>query len=96
MAIRSSQVSVSAAATRLDVFAPVSGSAGQSRHICVRNFSTTTSVYAGGANVTTPLGYEIPPGASLSIDVGPPEELWARTTAGSAVCHVIMTNVVAP
>lgn len=95
MAIRSSQISVSAAATRLDVFAPVSGSSGQARHICVRNFSTTTPVYAGGVDVTTALGYQIPPGGVLSIDVTPPEQLWARTTAGNAVCHVIMTNVVA-
>lgn len=93
MPIRSNQVTVTAAATRLDVFSPVTGSSGQSVHISVRNASPSTSVWVGGAAVVAASGYEIPPSGTLAVDVTPPDGLWGRTTAGNAVCQILMTNV---
>lgn len=92
MPIRSNQVTVTAAATRLDVFSPVTGSAGQSVHISVRNASAV-SVWVGGVAVLVATGYEVPSGGVLSIDVTPPDGLWGRTAAGNAVCQILMTNV---
>lgn len=87
MAIESRRVSVTAVATLL---APLSGDDGLS--VAVRNADATNSIDLGPEGVVTAAGYQLGPGASVSIDLAPGERLFAVAPAATTVIVHVLSN----
>lgn len=87
MSITSGRVSVTAVATLL---APATGDDGLS--VTVRNADATNSVDLGSEIVATGAGYQLGPGASVSIDIAAGERLFAVAPAATTVIVHVLSN----
>lgn len=89
MPLRSNQISVTTAATRLG-FGPPFG-ADTACSVAARNRGAV-AVFVGGSNVTTANGVQVDPGETFTIELGADEALYGVVSAGTATCHVVQAS----
>lgn len=96
MAVKSSQITLDSTATPVGGFLTqrIVASDKDGLSAVVTN-AGTVAIKIGGADITNANGYELPPGISVSLDLGPREDIWALLASGSTVpVHILTTRSV--
>lgn len=89
MALLVGRVEVGTTATRLDL---ANQGVTNRCSITVRN-RDIVPIFIGNADVTASIGFQVDPGESISVDIIPPQALFAVTAVGVATCHIIQLTV---
>lgn len=86
--IRTSVVTISTAVTIIDGGGDNIYKVG----LLIKNPSSSVTVYIGGSDVDTTIGYPIGPGETLAIDLGQSDALYGRVAASTQTINVIRTK----
>ena len=70
---------------------PVLG--GNGKDITIQNNNVSANVFIGGAGVTTSdFGFKLVPGAAISFNLDPKENVWAVSSTSAATVNILRMN----
>lgn len=66
---------------------------GNGKDVTIQNNNASATILIGGSNITTSnYGFKLVPGAAISFNLDPKENVWATSETDGAVVHIMKMN----